>query len=136
MSATQVKCAQNPTAVASDFVNLMAKQDLAGVMALYAPDARWEVHVPGWDDLMTDPIEMLDLHQEFFGRDRFHVDRYELIAAGDSVSLNWDLSWRDRASGLPAVSFQSHTFHIADSGIRLHRMYCAGVRIYDEPDDR
>jgi len=133
-NATQVDRPRTAFQIADRFVELMAKQDLNGVVGLYSPGASWEVHVPGWDELLSDPIEMLDLHQSFFGRDRFRIDRYELIASGDSVALNWDLGWRDRQSGLAAASFQSHVFTIADGGIQLQRMYCAGVRVYEEPD--
>lgn len=121
---------QHTLAVAEQFVHLMRTQDLAGVVALYAPDAVWEIHVPGWDDRLAEWRELLDQHQEFFGRDQFRIDRYELIAAGERVALTWDLGWRDRGSGLPAASFQSHTFLVRDGFIRFHRMYCAGVRVY------
>jgi hypothetical protein len=124
----------SPKDVVEQFVELMARQDLAGVVSLYAPSAIWVVHVPGWDDQLVDPVEMLDLHQSFFGRDQFRIDRHEVIASGEAVALNWDLAWRDRSTGLPAASFQCHTFVVADGGIQLHRMYCAGVRVYDEPD--
>ncbi len=129
--ATQVDQYQPETAVIERFVELMAQQDLNGVVDLYASGAIWEVHVPGWDDQLTDPLDMLDLHRDFFGRDQFRIDRHEVIASGDSVALNWDLGWRDRQSGLPAVSFQSHVFRVVDGAIQLHRMYCAGVRIYE-----
>jgi len=117
------------------FVRLMEQQDLAGVVALYAPDALWEVHVPGWDDLLDDPRDMFALHQDFFGRDQFRIDRHQLIGSGDSVALNWDLGWRDRAHGLPAASFQSHVFDVHGGRIHRHRMYCAGVRVYEPISD-
>lgn len=122
---------QHTLAVADAFVRLMANQDLSGVVALYAPDAVWEIHVPGWDDRLTDHRDLLAQHREFFGRDEFRIDRHELIANGEQVALTWDLGWRDRRSGLPAASFQSHTFLMHDGLIRLHRMYCAGVRVYE-----
>lgn len=117
-------------AVIERFVELMERQALAGIVELYRPDAAWEVHVPGWDALLTDPTEMLDLHASFFGRLEFRIDRYELTAEGDRVALNWDLGWRDRENGLPAASFQSHHFDVRDGRIARHRMYCAGVRIH------
>ncbi len=127
---------QRALAIADRFVRLMAAQDLEGVVDLYAPAAVWEVHVPGWDDLLVDRQEMFELHQEFFGRDRFRIDRYELIADGERVALTWDLGWRDRDTGLPAASFQSHAFVIRDGRIQVHRMYCAGVRVYRPAPER
>jgi hypothetical protein len=118
-------------AIADRFVNLMSTQDLNGVVELYAPTAAWEVHVPGWDERLTDRRALLALHQDFFGRDQFRIDRCQLLADGENVALNWDLGWRDRESGLPAASFQSHVFVIHDDRIELHRMYCAGVRVYE-----
>jgi ketosteroid isomerase-like protein len=111
------------------FVELMEDQDLSGVVDLYAPGAVWEVHVPGWDGVVTESGEMLSLHEEFFGRVDFAVDGYQLIESGNSAALRWDLSWRDREDGGARVSFQSHFFEIDGGRILRHRMYCAGVRI-------
>jgi ketosteroid isomerase-like protein len=122
-------------AVVVRFVELMERQDLAGVVALYDPGSAWEVHVPGWDALLTDRDEMLDLHAAFFGRLEFRIDRFELTAAGDRVALSWDLGWRDRESGLPAASFQSHHFVVRGGRIAHHRMYCAGIRVYGPDAD-
>jgi len=113
----------------------MADQDLNGVVALYGPDSGWEAHVPGWDGVLTDPEEMLHLHQDFFGRQDFAVDRRQILSEGDDVALRWDLSWIDRTDGAECTSFQSHFFEIRDAHIHRHRMYCAGVRA-SEPEEK
>jgi hypothetical protein len=123
---------QNPAATIETFVQRMIDQDLGGVLALYGPDAVWEVHVPSWDGRTSDPEEMLDLHQGYFGRQDFHVVDYDIIAQNDTVGLRWDLEWIDRDDGAPCASFQSHFFQVVDGQIRRHWMYCAGVRAYEQ----
>jgi SnoaL-like domain len=123
---------QNPAATIETFVQRMIDQDLGGVLALYGPDAVWEVHVPSWDGRTSDPEEMLDLHQGYFGRQDFHVVDYDIIAQNDTVGLRWDLEWNDRDDGAPCASFQSHFFQVVDGQIRRHWMYCAGVRAYEQ----
>ena len=98
-------------------------------VAVYAPGAVWGVHVPGWDGLLTDAADIRALHASFFGREEFRIDRYQLVAEGNTVALRWSLGWRDRKDGAPCVSFQSHFFEVADGLIRRHGMYCAGVRV-------
>jgi ketosteroid isomerase-like protein len=123
-----------PRDVVARFVELIAAQDLDGLVSLYAPNALWEVHVPGWDGSASCPADLIDLHHGFFvqNRDAFAVDGYQILADGDSVALRWTLSWRDRQDGAHCVSFQSHFFDIANGQIHRHHMYCAGVRAYDE----
>ena len=41
------------------------------------------------------------------------------------------MRWRDANDGLPCLCFQSHFFDVDDERIRVHRMYCAGVRVTD-----
>lgn len=131
MSAPQLAAVpSNAIRTAEQFVELIGKQNLEGVVELYAPTAVWEVHVPGWDDMLLDHQDILQCHRDFFGRDQFRIDRYEFTTSGERVAMNWDLGWRDRQSGFPVLSFQSHFFTIRDGKIVVHRMYCAGVRIY------
>jgi ketosteroid isomerase-like protein len=119
-----------PAATIETFIQRMIDQDLTGVVALYRPDAVWEVHVPSWDGSTADPYEMLDLHQSYFGRLNFRVVDYDIIAENELVALRWHLEWTDRDDGAPCASFQSHFFQVHDNKIRRHWMYCAGVRAY------
>src|SRR5215208_1398429 len=120
--------------VVERFVELIAAQDLDGLVALYAPDALWEVHVPGWDGVASRSEEARDFHHGFFVQnwDVFTVDDYRLIADGDAVALRWTLSWRDRQDGAHRVSFQSHVFEVVNGLIHRHHMYYAGGRALDE----
>ena len=121
-----------PAATIEAFVQRMIDQDLAGVVGLYGPNAVWEVHAPNWDGTTSDPDEILDLHQGYFGRLNFRVVDYDIIFENDLVGLRWDLEWTDRDDGAPCASFQSHFFQVHDNQIRRHWMYCAGVRAYVE----
>jgi hypothetical protein len=121
-----------PAATIETFVQRMIEQDLPGIVALYGPNAAWEVHVPSWDGKTSDPDKILDLHQGYFGRLDFRVVDYDIIAENDLVGLRWDLEWTDRDDGAPCASFQSHFFQVHDNQIRHHWMYCAGVRAYVE----
>jgi ketosteroid isomerase-like protein len=136
-----IATASNPSTTTSQardligrYVELIAAQDLDGVVGLYAPDAHWEVHVPGWDTTADHSAAIEDFQYRFFvhNRDAFAVDGHQLVADGDAVALRWDLSWRDRQGGAHCVSFQSHFFQIRNGLIHRHQMYCAGVRAYDE----
>ncbi len=127
-----MKASSEKDAVAR-FVRLMVDQDLDGVVALYGPGSTWEVHVPGWDTVLSDPAEMLPLHRDFFGRDHFSVDEHQILGDGGAVALRWNLSWIDRDDGAACTSFQSHFFEIRGSSIHRHRMYCSGVRA-SEPE--
>jgi hypothetical protein len=120
-----------PAATIETFVQRMIDQDLVGVVGLYGPNAVWEVHVPSWDGTTSDPDEILDLHQGYFGHLDFRVVDYDIIAENYLVGLRWDLEWTDRDDGAPCASFQSHFFQVHDNQIRRHWMYCAGVRAYE-----
>jgi hypothetical protein len=116
--------------VVEQFVRALAARDLAATKALYAPDALFEVHVPGWDALVDDPAEIGDLLQDFFvGRDAFRVSQYEILGADQTAAVRLNLEWRDAHDGAPCVCFQSHFFETEAGAIHLHRMYCAGVRV-------
>jgi ketosteroid isomerase-like protein len=131
---TQAATLEQPTVTARDvidrFVDLVAAQDLDGIVALYAPGARWDVHVPGWDGVAKSPVEYRDFHYVYFveHRDAFSVDGYQLAVEGDTAALRWDLSWTDRRDGARCVSFQCHFFEVHSGLIFRHHMYCAGVR--------
>lgn len=136
MSATtkvQNATPTRPRDVIERYVELTAAQDLSGIVALYAPDARWDVHVPGWDTTADRPAAIEELQYDLFvhNRDAFAVDDYQLLADGDAVALRWDLSWRDRQDGARCLCFQSHFFRVRDGRIHRHQMYCAGVRAYE-----
>jgi limonene-1,2-epoxide hydrolase len=119
------------------FVAALGERDLAAAMALYHPDASWEVHVPGGDGLQEGVAEIAALMDPWFtGRAGFAVERSRIIGDGPTLALQWQLHWRDAADGAPCVSHQSHVFEVEDSLIRRHWLYCSGVRVYDlAPDD-
>jgi ketosteroid isomerase-like protein len=118
-------------AVVERFVAALARRDRAAATALYAPDAVFEAHVPGGDPVVEGHAEIGELLEDFFiGRDGFRVERSEIVAEGQTAALNFDLRWRADGDGAPCLCFQSHAFAVADGQIRLHRMYCAGVRVF------
>ena len=121
--------------VVERFVAALAARDGAAATALYAPEARFEVHVPDWDPVVEGPAEIGELLQGFFiGRDGFRVARSEILAEGPAAALNFDLEWRAADDGAPCLCFQSHAFTIAAGQIQQHRMYCAGVRVFRDLD--
>ena len=120
--------------VTDQFVAALAARDRAAVTRLYTPEARFEAHVPGWDPAVVGPGEIGELLQDFFiGRDDFRVIRSEVLTAGGAAALNFDLTWRTPDDDASCLCFQSHTFAIEAGKIRLHRMYCAGVRVFPDP---
>jgi limonene-1,2-epoxide hydrolase len=122
-------------AVAERFIQALAQRDGAAATTLYAPDARFEAHVPGWDPIVEGPEAIGDLlHGFFLARDGFRVARSEILADGPAAALTCDLEWRAADDGAPCRCFQSHTFQIAAGRIRLQRMYCAGVRVLRDED--
>jgi ketosteroid isomerase-like protein len=130
---TPTQTIAEPRQVVERFVELIAAQDLDGLVSLYGPDAIWEVHVPGWDGSASRPADLFDLHHGFFvqNRDNFAVENHGVIADGDTIALRWTLSWRDRQDGAHCISFQSHFFDVTSGRIRRHHMYCAGVRAHE-----
>ncbi len=117
--------------VVERFVAALAARDREAATALYAPDALFEAHVPGWDPIVEGPMEIGELLEDFFiGRDGFRVGRSEIVADGPMAALNFDLEWRAAGDGAPCLCFQGHAFALADGRIRLHRMYCPGVRVF------
>ena len=121
--------------VTERFVAALAARDRAAATRLYAPEARFEAHVPGWDPTVVGPVVIGELLQDFFiGRDDFRVTRSEILTEGASAALNFDLTWRTPDDDASCLCFQSHTFAIEAGKIRLHRMYCAGVRVFPDPE--
>ncbi|HET8629018.1 MAG TPA: nuclear transport factor 2 family protein [Thermomicrobiales bacterium] len=122
--------------VVERYVQALAARSLGGALALYAPGARFEVHVPGRDTLVEEPGEIGALLQDFFiGRDAFRVAERQILDRAGTAALRMHLEWRDEADGAPCVCFQSHFFEVEAAQIRLHRMYCAGVRVYRAGDE-
>jgi limonene-1,2-epoxide hydrolase len=121
----------NPTAtIIEQFVEALRQRDLAAVLALYAPDATWEVHVPGGDGLQQGPAEIADLMDPWFtGRAGFTIARHRLVGADSTWALQWELRWRDAVDGEPCTCHQSHFFEVRDGLIACHWLYCAGVRV-------
>lgn len=118
------------------YVAALAARDLTAAMEIYAPDAIWEVHVPGDDGLQEGPAEIAALLELWFtGRDGFTVARHRLVEQDDILALQWQLAWRDEADGAPCTSHQSHFFAVRDGLIQQHWLYCSGVRVYErEPE--
>jgi ketosteroid isomerase-like protein len=121
----------NPTATTVEqFVEALRRRDLAAVLALYAPDATWEVHVPGGDGLQHGPAEIADLMDPWFtGRAGFTIARHRLVSADSTWALQWELHWLDAVDGTPCTCHQSHFFEVRDGLIARHWLYCAGVRV-------
>jgi ketosteroid isomerase-like protein len=129
-----------PTAIATSvidrFVEALAARDLAAAVDLYAPAAVFEPHVPGWDGVTDDRDEIGAWLDSFFiSRESFRVVDREIVRQGDVAALRIVMRWRDADAGRPCLCFQSHFFDLDDEGIRLHRMYCAGVRVEDLETD-
>ena len=122
-------------AVAEQFVAALVARDRPAATGLYAPEARFEAHVPGWDPTAVGPGVIGELLQDFFiGRDDFRVIRSEILTDGAAAALNFDLTWRTPDDDASCLCFQSHTFAIEAGKIRLQRMYCAGVRVFPDPE--
>jgi len=116
--------------VAERFVAAIAARDLGAAMALYAPEATFEAHVPGWDVSVDEPADVSGLLDDFLiGRDGFRVLRYRVIGEEGAAALRCDLQWHDEEDGAPCLCYQSHFFEVAGDRIRYHHMYCAGVRV-------
>jgi hypothetical protein len=124
--------ASDGRATVERFVEALGARDLAAAMALYDPEATWEVHVPGGDGLQEGVAEIAALMDPWFtGRDGFAIERWRLIGDGPVIALQWELHWRDAADGAPCISHQSHVFEVRDGLIQRHWLYCSGVRVFD-----
>jgi ketosteroid isomerase-like protein len=124
--------AATTTSVIDSFVEALAARDLPAAVDLYAPTAIFEPHVPGWDGVTDDRDEIGDWLDSFFiSRDSFRVVDRDIVRQGDVVALRIVMRWRDADAGRPCLCFQSHFFDLDDERIRVHRMYCAGVRVAD-----
>jgi ketosteroid isomerase-like protein len=136
MTATvSIEAPLKQSEVIKRFVELIARQELDGLVGLYADDFVWEVHVPGCDEIATLRNDLRELHDAYFirNRDDFAVIDHHLIEDGNHVALRWELSWRDARDGAICTSYQGHFFDIQHGLIKRHQMYCAGVRA-DEPE--
>lgn len=120
------------TSVIGRYVDALAARDLPATLSLYAPGAVFEPHVPGWDGVTDDRDEIGAWLDSFFiSRDGFRVVDREIIRQGDVAALRIVMRWRDVDGGHPCLCFQSHFFDLDDERIRVHRMYCVGVRVAD-----
>jgi ketosteroid isomerase-like protein len=118
--------------VIDGFVAALAARDLGAAVDLYAPEAVFEPHVPGWDGATTDRAEIGAWLDDFFvSRDGFRVEEQQIIRQGDVAALRIVMTWREAETGAPCLCFQSHFFDLDGEHIRVHRMYCAGVRVAD-----
>lgn len=121
--------ATDERAVVERFVRALAARDGAAAAALYAPDARFEAHVPGWDPTVVGPTEIAELLDGFFlAREGFQVTRSDILTDGPAAALTFDLAWDADTPDAICRCFQSHTFAIEAGQIRAQRMYCAGIR--------
>jgi ketosteroid isomerase-like protein len=111
------------------YLAALTARDLAATLALYAPGAVFEPHVPDWDGATDDRDEMGEWLDDFFiSRDGLRVVDQEVVRQGDVAALRIVLRWRDAGDGQPCLCFQTHFFDLEGERIRVHRMYCAGVR--------
>jgi ketosteroid isomerase-like protein len=124
--------ATTDTDVVERFLQALGARDLQATLAAYAPDAVWEVHVPGGDGYQRGRDEIADLLVPFYtSRDGLEIARYRLIDQGGMVALQCEIHWRDGHDGAPCVSHQSHFFEVSDGLIQRHWLYCSGVRVHD-----
>jgi ketosteroid isomerase-like protein len=124
----------DPCATVERFIQALRARDLQATLDTYAPDAVWEVHVPGGDGLQQGPDEIGQVLVPFYiSRDGFEVARHRMIEHGETVALQCELHWRDEQDGAPCVSHQSHFFEVRDDRIQRHWLYCSGVRVYETP---
>ena len=111
-------------------IETLAAQDLDATLALFAPDALWEAHVPGWDTQMRGREEIAErLIPWFIARDDYEIAGYQLAGEGETVALRWEQHWRDAHDGAPCICHQSHFFTVHDGQITRQWMYCAGVNV-------
>src|SRR5436309_2267708 len=130
-SKQQTEEASSERATVERFVRALAARDQEGALALYEPQAEWEVHVPGGDGVQQGVGEIGELLRPWFtGRDGFEVAQYQLVDQDGTVALRWELHWRDELDGAPCVSHQSHFFDVRQTRIHRHWLYCSGVRVY------
>jgi ketosteroid isomerase-like protein len=123
------------SSVIEDFVDALAARDLAAAVNLYARDAVFETHVPGWDGVTDDRAEIGEWLDDFFiSRDGFRVVDRQIIRQGEVAALRIVMRWRDTDGGHPCLCFQSHFFDLDGERIRFHRMYCAGMRVTEVDD--
>jgi ketosteroid isomerase-like protein len=124
--ATQQRSIANSTV--HQLIEALQEQDLDAALALYASDAEWEIHVPGWD---TDRVGQEEIAERlvpwFMQRDNYEVVGYSLIEQGNTVALRWEQHWTDGEDGAPCTCHQSHFFEVNHGLVRRHWMYCAGV---------
>lgn len=117
-------------------VEALAAQDLDATLDLYAPDARWEFHVPGWDDERQGREAIAaQLIPWFILRDGYEIAGYQLIQEGPVVALRWEQHWRDAGDGAPCTCHQSHFFDVEEGRIRRHWMYCSGVTAHADESE-
>jgi ketosteroid isomerase-like protein len=114
-------------------IEALAAQNLDAALALFAPDAIWEAHVPGWDTVMQGRDEIAErLIPWFITRDGYEIVGYQVAGEADTVALRWEQHWRDAHDGAPCVCHQSHFFTVRAGHITRQWMYCAGVNVYGE----
>ena len=124
--------ATQPQSIAASTVHQLIEalqgQDLEAALALYAPDAEWEIHVPGWDTDRTGREEIAErLIPWFMQREAYEIAGYALMEQGNRVALRWEQHWNDSEDGAPCTCHQGHFFEVADGLIQRHWMCCAGV---------
>lgn len=118
--------------VIDGFVEALAARDLPAAVALYAPAAIFESHVPDWDGVTDDRAEISAWLDSFFiRRDGFRVVDRAIVRQGDVAALRIVMRWHNADDGRPCLCFQSHFFDLDAEHIRVHRMYCSGVRVAD-----
>jgi ketosteroid isomerase-like protein len=117
-------------------IEALKAQDLATVLDLYAADADWEIHVPGWDTRRSGREDLAErLIPWFIERVGYEIAGYAVLEQGNTVALRWEQHWFDQHDGAPCTCHQSHFFEVEDGLIRRQWMYCSGVMAHYPDED-
>jgi hypothetical protein len=130
MNATVTEIGVTPASIAASWIDRVSSHDLAGAVALYAPDARFTFHVPGQDGVYAGADGVAAAIDRFFvvGRLEFRMWDVAVVASIGAVAVRFSMSWIDAGDGALCTCYQSHHFDLDGEHIVRQEMYCAGVR--------
>jgi hypothetical protein len=130
MNATVTETGVTSASPAASWIDRVSSHDLAGAVALYAPDARFTFHIPGQDGVYAGADGVAAAIDRFFivGRLQFRVWDVAVVSSDGAVAVRSSMSWIDAGDGALCTCYQSHHFDLEGGRIARQEMYCAGVR--------